>query len=88
GLTSDRHLCDRRTRQLGLDELVAGALLLYPRYLDPETKRPCEIEVVLDAIAAEKARSQRSDAFRGLKYVRTIIARKTQIVFRLFNQLV
>ncbi len=39
GLTTDRHPVARRTRALGLDELVAGTYLLYPRYLNRETGR-------------------------------------------------
>jgi capsular polysaccharide export protein len=33
GLTEDRYRCERRSRRLNLDELVAGCLLRYPRYL-------------------------------------------------------
>ncbi len=45
----------RRTRRLTLDELVAAALLLYPRYLDPVTRLPCEAELLVDRIAAGTA---------------------------------
>ena len=38
----------RRSRKLELDQLVAGALILYPRYLDPLTGLPCPPEVFLD----------------------------------------
>ena len=37
----------RRTRRLSLDELVAGALIHYTRYLDPRTGLPCPPEVVV-----------------------------------------
>lgn len=37
GLTRDKLTCLRRTRTLTVDELVCGALLVYPRYLNPET---------------------------------------------------
>jgi capsular polysaccharide export protein len=37
GLTRDQLTCPRRTRTLTVDELVCGALLVYPRYLNPET---------------------------------------------------
>jgi len=37
GLTTDRLKCPRRQRQLTLDELVCGALMKYPRYLNPAT---------------------------------------------------
>ena len=37
GLTTDRLECSRRTRRLTLEELVCGALMKYPRYLNPAT---------------------------------------------------
>ncbi len=37
GLTIDRLECPRRTRRLTLEELVCGALMKYPRYLNPAT---------------------------------------------------
>ncbi len=41
GLTEDREQCPRRTRRLSLDELVAGTLILYPRYVHRPTLWPC-----------------------------------------------
>jgi capsular polysaccharide export protein len=41
-----------------LDELVAAALLLYPRYLDPVTGLPCPPEVLVRRLI-EPARLQR-----------------------------
>ncbi len=53
GLTSDRGAVpDRRTARRTLDELVAAALLLYPRYLDPETGLPCPAEVLVRRLTA------------------------------------
>ncbi len=37
GLTTDRLTCSRRIRKLTLDELVCGALMKYPCYLNPAT---------------------------------------------------
>ena len=37
GLTTDKQLVNRRTRTLTLAELVAGSMLLYPTYINPET---------------------------------------------------
>jgi capsular polysaccharide export protein len=37
GLTTDHHDTPRRTRRLSLDQLVAGALLLYPTYVSRVT---------------------------------------------------
>jgi capsular polysaccharide export protein len=51
GLTEDRDPPPaRRTRRLALDELVAGALILYPRYIDPLTGLPCPVEVLLERL--------------------------------------
>ena len=47
GLTTDLSPPPRRTRVLVLDELVAIALIVYPRYLDPVSGLPCPVEVVL-----------------------------------------
>lgn len=41
GLTQDRVTCERRTRRLILDELVAGTLLLYPHYVHRPSLWPC-----------------------------------------------
>lgn len=37
GLTTDHQTCLRRTRTLTLDELINGALIEYPTYLNPNT---------------------------------------------------
>lgn len=37
----------RRTARRSIDELVAAALLLYPRYLDPVTGLPCPAEIIV-----------------------------------------
>jgi capsular polysaccharide export protein len=49
GLTTDMAAIDRR-RRLSLEELVAGVLILYPRYLDPVTRLPCGPEVVIERL--------------------------------------
>lgn len=51
GLTTDLGaIPPRRTRRRSLDELVAAALLVYPRYLDPLTGLPCPAEVAVDRL--------------------------------------
>jgi len=47
----------RRGRRLTLDQLVAGALILYPRYLDPVTGLPCPPEVLVRRLASGQGRS-------------------------------
>ncbi len=51
GLTEDREPPPRRGRRLSLDELVAGCLILYPRYQDPVTQLPCTPELLLERLA-------------------------------------
>ncbi|MEG3085518.1 beta-3-deoxy-D-manno-oct-2-ulosonic acid transferase [Sphingomonas sp. PB2P12] len=56
GLTRDlMPLSDRRGRGLKLDELVAGVLILYPRYLDPVSGLPCEPETLFARMVAGDA---------------------------------
>lgn len=50
GLTDDRLPLLRRSRKLSIDELVAGALLLYPLYLHPLSRLPCSVEALVDAL--------------------------------------
>jgi capsular polysaccharide export protein len=51
GLTDDHEPPPRRSRRLSLDALVAGCLILYPRYQDPVTRLPCPPELLLDRLA-------------------------------------
>jgi capsular polysaccharide export protein len=54
GLTRDLGpVPSRRTARRSLDELVAAALLLYPRYLDPVSGLPCPVEIVVSRLCAE-----------------------------------
>ncbi|ELU1141392.1 capsular polysaccharide biosynthesis protein [Campylobacter coli] len=52
GLTQDVNRITRRTRMLNLEELVAGVLILYPRYIHPKSKNLCEVELALDIMLA------------------------------------
>ena len=58
GLTEDNLTFPRRTRWLSLNELVAGALLLYPRYVDEDTKSFVECETIVDKIIIERRRME------------------------------
>jgi capsular polysaccharide export protein len=56
GLTTDLGAVPaRRTARRTLDELVAAALLLYPRYCDPETGLPCPAEVLVERLSQSTA---------------------------------
>jgi capsular polysaccharide export protein len=58
GLTRDMRTCARRGRQRSLDELVAAALIVYPRYWDKLSGRTCPPEVALDRLARDRARGE------------------------------
>lgn len=56
GLTRDLgEVPERRRRTLSLDALVAGVLILYPRYLDPVTGLPCPPETLVARMASATA---------------------------------
>ncbi|ELK8613059.1 capsular polysaccharide biosynthesis protein [Campylobacter jejuni] len=71
GLTKDKYRCERRIRKLSLEELVAGALIIYPRYINPKTKTLCEIEVCLDIML------NLQKAYFSKKYIKLAIDFKT-----------
>jgi capsular polysaccharide export protein len=52
GLTTDLGPIPARRGQADLAALVHAALVGYPRYWDPVSRRPCPVEVVLDRLAS------------------------------------
>lgn len=67
GLTVDVLSTPRRTRRLSVDELVAGVLLQYPRYVSRITRRPCTAEQALSELIEWKARvSTRTPLWRKM----------------------
>jgi len=71
GLTVDEQACPRRGRKLSLEQLVAGALLLYPRYRHPLRAEPCEAEAVLEHLALQRrmfAENRRELVCLGMSY--------------------
>ncbi len=83
GLSEDLAPGADRGRRLALDELVAGTLILYPRYLDPVAMKPCEPEQLLDRLSAERAATGPSALAQGRIALLTMQAR-----YRLLNPIV
>lgn len=54
GLTEDKLICPRRNRKLKLEELVAGALIKYPIYVEPTSNQICNVETIIDFISDYK----------------------------------
>lgn len=54
GLTQDKTPIPRRTRQLSIDELVAAALLIYPRYVSQKTGQLITAEDAIQELLLQK----------------------------------
>lgn len=55
GITTDKSTCQRRQRKLSVEELFAGAYILYTRYTNPYTKKECDIFEAMSEIAKMRA---------------------------------
>lgn len=80
GLSRDMETCKRRNKSLLVDELVAGTLIVYPRYLHPVTKKLCSIESFLDGIDKERTSVLDSKYIQVKMKLRNILSRKVQWV--------
>lgn len=70
GLTTDALECPRRTRRLAIEELVAGALILYPLYVHPQNGLPCQVEDVVRSLSGGAPR--RAEGWRRMRYWRAV----------------
>lgn len=59
GLSDDKKPQPRRYRSLSSDELVAGAYLLYPRYVHPMNLKPCNASDLILALQEQRAKLQK-----------------------------
>jgi len=81
GLSKDLRSCARRIRRLTIDQLVAGVYLLYPRYIHPETLKPCSIETLLEYLDLKRGQ-YRSSIFLKM---RNWLSRKSQLLLRIIK---
>lgn len=81
GLTQDVSPCTRRTRHLSLAELVAGALILYPRYLSLQGKGLISPEQAITELAAMKTMT----ASRQLRLANYLKRQGLKVYSRLCN---
>jgi capsular polysaccharide export protein len=82
GLTKDTKPCERHKKARTLDELVAAAFILYPRYIHPHTNELCEIEVLLKEIDKEKHRYNTNKTYKLYINSRNYVSRKIQLVLK------
>jgi len=82
GLTKDMKQTSRRTKKRTLDELVAAAFILYPRYINPKTDTLCDIETLLQEIEKEKSRYNNDSMYRLYINTRNLISRKIQFLIK------
>jgi capsular polysaccharide export protein len=59
GLTNDEPPAPKRRKPVALEQLVHAALVEYPRYVDPETGKRCEVERVLEHLALQRRMRER-----------------------------
>lgn len=79
GLTTDLGpVPSRRTARRTLDELVAAALLLYPRYLDPRTRIPAPAEVLVRSLT--EGSPQLRGGAAAVVAVRRVVGRMNRLV--------
>ncbi len=61
GLTTDKQKCERRKRKLTLEELFAGAYMLYTRYYNPYTDKKSDIIDTIQTIVKYKNLTHKND---------------------------
>lgn len=78
GLTIDKQTNPRRNRKLNLEELIAGAYILYPQYIHPKTLQTCSPNVLIKALQEEKTKINKNK-FYAMKYkIYSFLSRKAQ----------
>ncbi|WP_104721719.1 capsular polysaccharide export protein, LipB/KpsS family, partial [Helicobacter mesocricetorum] len=78
GLTIDKQTCIRRNRKLSLEELIAGAYILYPRYIHPKTLEICSPDVLVEELERERQKMQKDTFYRLRIWFYAFVARKGQ----------
>ena len=67
GITSDRSVCARRTRKLSVEEVFAGAYILYTKYYNPYSKKQSSIIDTFETfINTEKYINKMKEVFTSL----------------------
>ncbi|MDO6828655.1 hypothetical protein Q4582_11340 [Poseidonibacter sp. 1_MG-2023] len=78
GLTLDKKTCERRNRNLTLDELVCGVYILYPRYINPKTLEYCTPNILIDELEKERKKINNNIIYKYKSKVYSYLSRLTQ----------
>jgi capsular polysaccharide export protein len=79
GLTQDQLLAPARRASATLEQLAHAALIRYPRYVDPETGEPCDVERVLGYLAFQRQMRARFPAHlhaSGISWLKRPVLRR------------
>jgi len=82
GLTFDKISCHRRKRELSLKELVAGALIIYPRYIDPIDLEYCKPELLVERIKEQNYLLKKNIIIKTFYVFRNFFIRLIQKFFK------
>ena len=85
GLSDDKKPQPRRYRSLSSDELIAGAYLLYPRYIHPLNLEACEARDLVVALQ-EQIKELKSNILMQIKY--KIYSSSVRIVQKILRKFV
>jgi capsular polysaccharide export protein len=84
GLSSDMLTNDRRVRKLSIYELIAGTLILYPRYVSIKNNKLCDIKTLLIELKQEKIVYVSNRQM--FNKIFTFIKRKVQFIYRMIRK--
>ena len=83
GLTLDKKTCERRNRELSLDELICAVYILYPRYIDPKTLNYCTPSVLIDELEKERQKINNNIIYRLKNNIYSYLSRLSQKILSL-----
>ncbi|WP_192940173.1 capsular polysaccharide biosynthesis protein [Campylobacter porcelli] len=83
GLSDDKKSLPRRYRNLSIDELIAGAYIIYPRYIHPVNLEPCNASDLIFALQKQKVILNNNNMVMKFKYkIYLILIRVGQKILR------
>lgn len=75
-------------RNLDTLELVAGAIIVYPRYISPKTNTLCEVEVAFDEMIKMQEKYFTNKSYKLVVDTKTFILRRIRRVIEFVLKIV